>query len=264
MASLPGVRAGSGRKHEALAADRAEQVLDPRRLRPRGPRGGRGPAPRAARSRSGARRRPARVPRRPASLAPRASGQRLDLHRVDVREVLDELFGEVLADMGSALHFQSAGGRLVLRQAGQRRVLGVQLGGRAQRLVVGLGRAVLGGRRLVGDVRVLGRDRRLAHAGCLPARTSRRTASGASRTIDEQPQALHGEDERRVRAGAERDREHRVEAAGRGREVGVEQRDGGRRRRARRRARSRRPAAPTTPSSTGDEQAADQRAPSRP
>jgi ferritin-like metal-binding protein YciE len=45
-----------------------------------------------------------------------------------------------------------------------------QLRRRPERLVVGLRRPVLGGRRRVGDVRVLGRDRRLAHAGPLPAR----------------------------------------------------------------------------------------------
>src|SRR3954447_144029 len=70
-------------------------------------------------------------------------------------------------------------GRLVLRQAGQRRVVLVEVGGRAQGLVVGLGRAVFGGRRVLGNVGVLRRDRRL-HAHW---RTRiRRTASGASRT----------------------------------------------------------------------------------
>ena len=37
----------------------------------------------------------------------------------------------------------------------------------------------------------------------------------------EQPQSLDGDDERRVRVGAERDRQHRVQPAGRGGEVGV-------------------------------------------
>src|SRR5688572_15317013 len=53
--------------------------------------------------------------------------------------------------------------RLVLGEAGQRRVLLRHVGRRAERLVVDLGSAVLGRRRLVGDRGVLGGDRRLAH-----------------------------------------------------------------------------------------------------
>ena len=102
---------GAGEEHEALAAEGAEQVLDPRRLRPVG-------------FEAAADQRlvllgldPVRVVgarqflvagelRRRAHL-----GQRLDLHRVDVREVLDELFGERAGRHGlGPTHFQSAAG----------------------------------------------------------------------------------------------------------------------------------------------------------
>src|SRR4051794_15412079 len=61
--------------------------------------------------------------------------------------------------------------RLVLGQAGKRRVVLVQVRGRAERLVVDLRLAVAGGRRLGRDVRVLGRDRRLALHHASPTRS---------------------------------------------------------------------------------------------
>jgi len=92
-----------------------------------------------------------------------------DMTRIPVVDASDQLLGLVC--------FNSSHGH-----AGQRRVLGVEVGRWAQRLIVGLGLAVLGGRWRVGDVRVVGRDRGLAHPWGLPARAMRRTASGASRT----------------------------------------------------------------------------------
>ena len=66
----------------------------------------------------------------------------------------------------------SVGGRrLGLGQPGQRRVVLVQVGRRAERLVVDLRLAVVGGRRLVRHVGVLRGDRRLAHAAA-PTRSS--------------------------------------------------------------------------------------------
>src|SRR6188472_167234 len=54
--------------------------------------------------------------------------------------------------------------RLGLGDARQRGLPGIELGGRPERLVVALGRRPLRPRRrLGGDVRILGRDRRLAH-----------------------------------------------------------------------------------------------------
>jgi hypothetical protein len=53
--------------------------------------------------------------------------------------------------------------RLGLGQPGQRRVLGIELRGHAERLVVDLGPAVAGLRRGVGDVRVVRGDRGLVH-----------------------------------------------------------------------------------------------------
>ena len=73
---------------------------------------------------------------------------------------------------------------------------------------------------------------------------SQRTIDRREQDHHEHAQALHRDDERRVRAGAERDREHRVEAAGRRREVGVEQR---RRRRERRAATARPKQATSSP-----------------
>src|SRR5688572_5988346 len=75
------------------------------------------------------------------------------------------------------------GGRFLLRQARKRGVVVVHVRRRAHRLVLLLRRAVLRGRRVLRDVRVVGRDRGLAHVGCLPTLARRRTASGA-RTTD--------------------------------------------------------------------------------
>src|SRR4051812_2395995 len=58
--------------------------------------------------------------------------------------------------------------RLVLRQPGERGVVGLEVRRWTQRLVVELRVAGVGRRRLVGDVGVLGRDRGLAHALDLP------------------------------------------------------------------------------------------------
>ncbi len=97
------------------------------------------------------------------------------------------LFVAVVADRGRAGLVRADPAsvrlrRLLLGDSGQRRVLGIEVGRNAERLVLELRLAVLGGRRLLRDVRVLGRDRGLAHSVCLPGLASRRTASGASST----------------------------------------------------------------------------------
>ena len=106
-----GVGLGAGEEHEPLAADRAQQVLDARRGRPVG-------------LQAAAHQRlvllgldPVRVVGARQVLVAGQLGrrahlrQRLDLHRVDVREVLDELLGEGAGRHGlGATHFQSAAG----------------------------------------------------------------------------------------------------------------------------------------------------------
>src|SRR3954466_15346625 len=67
------------------------------------------------------------------------------------------------------------GGRFLLREPGQRGVLGVEFVRRAHRLIVFLGRAVLGGRGVLGDLGV-------PHALHLPMRCLRRPESGGSST----------------------------------------------------------------------------------